>query len=292
MSNSGSNVTQLSRGKSKPLGAIVVIGSTLLACGGAQLVLESPIRDRCQSAGLQGCDELTAGVLLYVEGKEAEGMQKVEAGIQKNMSAPKELAQFVDAMDTLKQVPGAGQYVATLEPVLSIIRRTVERSQDLENAEDGEDRMASKQDDSLPRRGDSRAGSSERRRPRSGPERPFAGVIRATPENTDSCSFLDERTPAEDFKCVVVLTSLEVLTDVHVSPACSHDVFILAGDPQNPYWFLHGPAEHGLNVHGANYPVRSTDALVALILRKKPESPWDDLGCAVTWAGTPRTRNR
>ena len=37
--------------------------------------LKSPVQQQCESAGLLGCPQMAEGVVLYAEGKQAEGVE-------------------------------------------------------------------------------------------------------------------------------------------------------------------------------------------------------------------------
>jgi hypothetical protein len=91
----------------------------LCACGGASVVLKSPVESKCGSTGLKGCPELTDGVLLYVDGKEEEGKVKLEHGAAEN--APAKLRKFARQIKALKKIPGAEQYTKTLVKIAEIL---------------------------------------------------------------------------------------------------------------------------------------------------------------------------
>jgi len=58
------------------------------------MILASPIEDKCTSARLQGCEDLTEGVLLYVEGNAPEGKIKVRKAVRAN--SPADVKAFAD----------------------------------------------------------------------------------------------------------------------------------------------------------------------------------------------------
>jgi len=272
----------------RPRSTAVFLFLSQLGCGGAQLILQQPITDQCEGAGLHGCDDLTAGVLLYVDGRQQEGIGKIEQGVAANMEAPEKLKRFAEGIKALKQVPGAGQYVAQIEPILDILTRAADdagKRKVAQNAEDSDD------DDS----GDaaSHPSAASRARPSQKTSRPTAGVIVAVPGDTDQCNALGRTRavmPSRETICVAVLTSIRELTDVQISPACPHDVIVLAGDPELPTWFLYAPASTGLSVHGANYPLLESQALVVALQRRDADRAWNEVGCAVAWSGVSRTR--
>lgn len=82
-----------------------MIASTLSGCGSASLVLEAPLSDQCTDTGLRGCEQLTKGVLLYVEGKKPEGEEKIRRGTAQ--SAPEDLHRHAALVRTPAELPGA-----------------------------------------------------------------------------------------------------------------------------------------------------------------------------------------
>jgi len=91
----------------------------LFGCGGASMVLKSPVESKCTSSGLKGCPEMTDGVLLYISGDEAKG--KEELSKSASMNSPEKLKQFAMAIKELHKVPGAGSYTAKLDAIADII---------------------------------------------------------------------------------------------------------------------------------------------------------------------------
>lgn len=89
------------------------------ACGGAEIILKSPIEERCGSVGLQGCPEITQGVILYVEGKNEDGKLKIEQGAAQN--APDKLRKFAKQLRLLKKIPGTGKYMKPVNEVAKIL---------------------------------------------------------------------------------------------------------------------------------------------------------------------------
>lgn len=91
--------------------------------GGAQLVLKSPIRDQCNASGLKGCEQIADGATLYADGKEAEGEQQLGAGLRANAGKITELKRFADGLALVGNVPGAGPYVAPMQPAIRLVQR-------------------------------------------------------------------------------------------------------------------------------------------------------------------------
>ena len=49
-----------------------------------QLALELRLQEKCHDVGLRGCEEISEGVLLYVQGEKETGTPKIKAGAAKN----------------------------------------------------------------------------------------------------------------------------------------------------------------------------------------------------------------
>jgi len=56
--------------------SLVAFCATGCGASAARYVLESPISERCTSAGLKGCPQITDGILLVVEGDKEGGTAK------------------------------------------------------------------------------------------------------------------------------------------------------------------------------------------------------------------------
>jgi hypothetical protein len=91
----------------------------LAACSGVQVLLKNPVESKCGSAGLKGCPEMTEGVLLYVEGKEPEGKDKLIKGANEN--TPDKVKEFAKQLHALKEIPGAQKYTKKIVEVADIL---------------------------------------------------------------------------------------------------------------------------------------------------------------------------
>lgn len=102
-----------------------VVAFLVCGCGGTvRLALKSPVESKCESTGLQGCAELTEGVLLFVEGDRGQGSKKLLEGAGQN--APEKLRAFASAIKDLEKVPGAGDYA---RPLIEIAKLLVEHAE-------------------------------------------------------------------------------------------------------------------------------------------------------------------
>lgn len=96
-----------------------VIASAALGCGGASLVLKSPIEERCVEAGLRGCPALAEGITSYVDGDKDEAQRQIAKAGASN--SPAEIKDFADKLRALKDLPGAAEYVAPLLEVANML---------------------------------------------------------------------------------------------------------------------------------------------------------------------------
>ncbi len=106
----------------KPLHTALFLVPFLAACGGATLVLKSPIQDQCDKAGLQGCPALVDGALVYIGGDKVNGKQQMIAAAATN--TPDKVKVFADAIRVLPldKIPGAGaKYGAIIIEIADIL---------------------------------------------------------------------------------------------------------------------------------------------------------------------------
>lgn len=80
-------------------------------------MLKEPVDKRCRDAGLQQCEEITEGVLLYVEEKPADGKEHLRVAVAANSPANRQ--NFASAITAIGDLPGTAQYMG---PVLEAAR--------------------------------------------------------------------------------------------------------------------------------------------------------------------------
>src|SRR5882672_11875625 len=90
----------------------VITGVVLTSCASTRIVLEKPISDGCVSSGLQGCPELTDGILLYVEGDQQSAGAKIKAAVHEN--EPREVMAFANGLKLLSALPGADSFMGPM----------------------------------------------------------------------------------------------------------------------------------------------------------------------------------
>jgi len=96
---------------------LLAIGSA--GCGGATLILKQPVSKACEKAGLKGCEPLSEGVLLYVEGDKQRAKQSIKVAASEN--APEKLRAFAEGLLLLDKIPGASKFTKPIAEVAEIL---------------------------------------------------------------------------------------------------------------------------------------------------------------------------
>lgn len=275
-----------------------VLAMSVVACaGGAQLVLKPPIEDGCNTAGLKGCGQIAEGATLYADGHEPVGEQKLAQGLRANADKAAELRKFADALELVGKVPGAGQYVAPLQPAIRLVQRiaaeAAEREAQLKATALSSPTVAETQKQAsttasqLPPQHASNAAEQPQgvvspanspppaRSPTQASFWQFSGNSQLT-----RCRF--PGTPT--MLCAQEVTQArKIVTDVMVSTACSADVLIASRHRLNFDWLVYAPAGKGAEVHGASLPLDQKHSITVAIVPKNDEVALD-IRCGVTTA--------
>ncbi len=241
----------------------------LAGCGGSvTVVLKSPVESKCSSAGLQGCPELTQGVLVYVEGKHEEGKDLLVKGAAQN--APGKVKKFAKSIRELKQIPGASGYAKPLFEVADILASA-------KGAAKGGGAPQGRDDD-----GDE---------PGPGPA-PMAGPPGPREGGTVVLNSASDRTPCGGVGtglgfCAVIATGPLTLTELSTGAGCPGEVVVASvrtrASAETPRWIARNP-------HGAA-DARAIVAPSELLVVGVQASAANDPRCSLTWAGV-RTLNR
>lgn len=99
--------------------ATFMLALVVLSGCSASMVLKQPVVDQCSGAGLRGCDDITDGVLAYVDGDKAEGRAKLIAGAAQNN--PEQVQQFAKTLVTLRDLPGMADQMGPIGEVAAIL---------------------------------------------------------------------------------------------------------------------------------------------------------------------------
>ena len=91
----------------------------LLGCNaGLELTVKPPIHQACESSKLKGCDEITSGVLTFIEGDKVNGTKMVVAGAAKN--EPGQIQVFAKMLAKLSDtVPGIPPSIGEIAHLLA-----------------------------------------------------------------------------------------------------------------------------------------------------------------------------
>lgn len=84
------------------------------------MLLQSPIANQCKESGLKGCDNITEGVLSYINGDKEKGKNKIIKGASEN--APQEILLFSDKLKTVSQIPGLESFAEPLAEISNLLK--------------------------------------------------------------------------------------------------------------------------------------------------------------------------
>lgn len=265
-------------------------------------MLQGPIQSKCEDAGLRSCDKLSEGVLAYVDGDTSKGLERVKAGVADNIDMgedPQKLKLYVTGVRLLRQVPTVGQYVEPLTPVLDVIEKAADRA-----IADGRGGRRSASASA------SRSSGSSEHRSASSSAKATADSAKATASNTKEAS----RPPAErtttmlvgsherakpcsplaslsnawkvnaDASCVTGSVGPLVITDVQAPGGCKSDLLLVAGDVEEPLWFLLIPSGHTQSSTGGRLFVPEYEQLTVVARPTTAGAAAStEANCALTW---------
>ncbi len=285
--------------------ALVVAG-----CGGGpRLVLKQPIVNKCTEAGLRGCPDITEGAMLYAEGKQAEGQTALEKGLAANLDNPQELGSFAEGLELVGRLPGAGSYVAPLQPALRIIRQAAAAAEKHAKAVHPPDVEAQAPDPVVA------ATSAVAERAKT-PAAPAAASVVSpfpipAPDAADRPAAIapppQRREPRVQFVVVpghpkarfCEFPGSGKMTCVHqlvprprwihsviVSNACPYDVFVASGSGTNSDWVIFAAGGKGTAVSGTSLPVGQGKFLTVGTAQEADDAlPGVRCGVTLLWSG-------
>jgi hypothetical protein len=259
----------------------------LPACSaGVSFIIKDPIVEKCTSAGIQGCPDLTEGVILFVEGKQDEGKEKVLHGAAAN--SPEQLKEFAVILQLVGKIPGTEEYMG---PVLEVAKIILEEAKNQRPAKKGKTTTDSALADKSPDRAhdDRPAAPPIIVQAPSGPtrtltadtdaERIGSGITAPWLNPTHvSCTSPFGLGAAW---CTTVVKGPFVVTDLSSGPGCQGDLFASAADSESRAWALAGSSLSPLVVHGGRLLVRQGESLILGAGGKGAAEP----RCVVTWSG-------
>lgn len=301
--------------------ATLAFGMLSTGCASTRLVLAKPISDQCMSAGLKGCPELTEGVLDYVDGDQAGGDAKLDAGIRENAAG--QLKDFAESLRGLESLPGSDSFMQPLHEIIDKIeagsdqqgspptkprdevatrdakddehsrgeRRRKRRVRDDDDGADGD----GADDDSAPPRPHSPKTSPDDDAPTRRPPLTLAldpshllsgTVMAANDSNGGACDAPARLVPGVGAKayCTKAVSGPIVLTDVHAGGACPVDVLLVVGDFSVARLVIPVPAHTPVHTTGARISVGPLET-VSIAALKTSDAAATDARCAITWSG-------
>lgn len=265
----------------------------------AQVTLQRPVKRQCDSAGLDACDQLTRGTLLFAEGKALAGRKALTSGLDANESRSTELEQFAKGLESLGNAPQTDEYSVRLQPAIEMILDAAGKGpsqtavpRPLAASAGATPRApleakAQPSETNAEQSAESRAESSATIT--SSPKRVLSGFIGGHAEASGKTNIvpcrLGDGTPGWCIFQPVMMRGY--ITDLVVSQACERDVFVLEGSPARPTWLVWSSANKGLSAHDLRLPVQSGGTLIVGVVTKGSEAARQWLWrCGVNWTQT------
>ncbi|HQY62928.1 MAG: hypothetical protein IPF92_10635 [Myxococcales bacterium] len=232
----------------------LVVAALVAGCGGGSLVLKSPLADKCIDAGLKRCDELTEGVLTYVEGDRAGGTARIQRVVVDNDAA--RVRKLAGLLRTAASAPGLGSFKAQLEEVATI----------LDTSGGGGAGPAAPDPDAKPEakadaKGEPRGGATDDARTKT------VTAILAGHPRAYACAPLGKTSQAyAGSTCLRLGIGPLVVSDLVTSAACPGDILVMAGPSDAPAWVVGSvPPRERFAMHGARLVVGPEDELVVAV---------------------------
>jgi hypothetical protein len=267
------------------------VASVLVGCGAsAQLVLQKPLTDQCNSTGLRGCPQLTEGILLFVDGKEKEARPKIVSAALSN--SPGQVQMFVKLLRAMSKMPGADSFMGPLKDVADFL---AEAPRDKEGSKAKLGEVASRgTPERTPSRADGEPKAHETASARTAePVRDLskwfgATTIPAMDSVARACSPEGSFWPlgaAGMGICARVLEGPLIVSDLHFPSTCNGDLFALAGSVSEPDWMILDQAGTSTNISAAAMVIAEHAYLVVGVMAPAEIKLSPDVRCSVTWAG-------
>lgn len=249
------------------LGIAFAIGGCSTA---TSLVVKPPVVSKCEEAGLKGCDDLADGVILYVEGDKKEGEKKLRAGVAKNSST--RVRRYAALLKVVASLPQLGSYGKAVGEVCDLLADETGGALAPEEEKAAKAEAKPKGDEAGDARGVGATGL-----------RTSTVVPAANPLAYTCAPFGAFSTPQGAALCQQVTVGPLIITDVQVGAGCPNDLFLLAGKPSKPRWFVFAPTG-GVSIHGAKFVLKPDEALTIGVRSTSEEGFKKDPACSVTWA--------
>ncbi|MEO8801430.1 MAG: hypothetical protein ABI551_26305 [Polyangiaceae bacterium] len=238
----------------------------LVGCGGTAL-LHGPVVDRCESAGLKGCDEIADGVIAVADGKKEEGLAKIERGAGNN--APQDVREFADKLNAVSELPGLGSFKPTLKEVATALRI----SPGVGGSAVAQPDAKVLQDQQLAAvQGERVSGGNVTGKWRAGTARPSV--------NGEAC----DNVLGPHGQCERVLIGPAEITSLVAGGGCSAPMIVFAGDAKEPRWSVVIPANGSVVLATTTLPLDDAEGLGVATTSGAPTEP----ACGVMWVAKRR----
>jgi len=265
----------------------------LCSCvGDAQFVLRQPVTERCATAGLQDCETIADGALLYADGKAQQGRPRLLQGLRSNAGKSVELEQFAHGLELIGAATGVGEFQTPLEPAVWLVRyvavqeaRRAERAATPAPVTIQPATMAVRPVPSNANQA-TLIGTSVAPPPRAqlsapvGPGKTSSSVFFMLAGNAlaSNCRF-----PGAPLMLCVheSVETPRIVSDIIVSPACPYDVLFASRHGIELDWVTYAPAGKGAEVHGAALPLVPGRILTAGVSYDSEDVP-PDVRCGIT----------
>jgi hypothetical protein len=236
----------------------LVAAALVAGCGGSSLVLKSPLADKCADAGLKRCDELTEGVLAYVEGDRAGGTVRIQRVVLDNDAA--RVKKLAGLLRGAASAPGLGSFKAQLEEVAALLD-TGGSAAAGSPAPDPDSKADAKSEAKADAKADARGGATDDARTKT------VTAILAGHPRAYACAPLGKTTQAyAGSTCLRLGIGPLVVSDLVTSASCPGDILVMAGPSDAPAWVVGiVPPRERFAMHGARLVVAPEDELVVAV---------------------------
>jgi len=254
-------------------------------------VLKSPVQDQCEGAGLTGCPQIAEGVVLYADGKQAEGQDKLKSGAAANN--PDDVREFAKALATVTSmpIPGVSQYAGPVRQVAELLATEAEASATLaaKSAPPQSDKTKAAVAGSVEPGGEEPEGETRRVPPVIPNDGP--AITQTVSESTQAWAGRQQcYLFGRNVSCASVQQGPFVVTDVVALPGCKDVMYVGSSARDNPYreavtyvfkWAVEGTQP---GVHGARLAVNPGESLLVAV-EPKDGAVVEDPKCVVSWSG-------
>lgn len=242
-------------------------------------MLKSPVQDECESAGLTGCPQIAEGVVLYADGKEAEGEGKLKSGAAANN--PQDVREFAKALTTVTSLPlpGISQYTGPVNQIAELLATEAEASATLAA------KSAPPPQPDETKATVSASGQPGEEREREAQQAPSViandgpAIAQTVSDSTQAWSgrsqcYLFGRT----LSCPRVQQGPFIVTDIVALPGCKDVMYVGSNARDNPYreavtyafnWAVEAKQP---GVHGAHFAVQPGESLLVAV--EPNDVPW------------------